>query len=249
MGYLPTLGGFLRVVGGVIVVSLGATAGLLYRYQTSLIYPASFPTGSRSQVSTPDEFDLPFTEEEIVTPDGERVRVFVMLQGTRLANSVRFTTLKEGEEAASHVRASSPTQTGRVALDNFDPALAAARPTVLFFHANAGNMGHRLPLAAVFYKRFGCNVVMLSYRGYGFSSGHPNERGIRIDAQSTLDWVRNHEQLGKSVLVAYGQSIGGAVAIDLASRNPRSVHSLIIENTYVIPLPLYPLLSPQRSKY
>ncbi|KAI3487836.1 hypothetical protein L1887_48211 [Cichorium endivia] len=201
MGYLPSFGSIARVVGGVLVVSLISTAGLLYRYQTSLIYPSSFPSGSKA----------------------ETLRVFVMLQGTALAKS----------NEKSLQRKSSPTQTGKAPLEVTDAALAGKRPTVLFLHANAGNMGHRLPLAAVFFKRFGCNVVMLSYRGYGFSTGSPNERGIKIDTQTTLDYIRSHPALSSTLLVAYGQSIGGAVAIDLAARNPASVHALILENTFL----------------
>jgi hypothetical protein len=40
-----------------------------------------------------------------------------------------------------------------------------------------------LPIAKVLYDRFKCNVVMLSYRGYGKSDGSPNEKGLKIDAQ------------------------------------------------------------------
>lgn len=41
----------------------------------------------------------------------------------------------------------------------------AARPTVMMFHGNGGNMGHRVPLAKIFYLRMRCNVMMVSYRG------------------------------------------------------------------------------------
>ncbi|SPO30211.1 related to Protein bem46 [Ustilago trichophora] len=235
MGYIPSLGSVVRIVGGVLAVSLISTAGLLYRYQTSLIYPSSFPAGSKAQVNTPDEYDLPYTEEELITPDSQKLRVFVMLQGTKLAPRRPTPKIQaiEDEKPPQIERRSTPTQTGIIPVDTFDAELAGKRPTVLFLHANAGNMGHRLPLAAVFFKRFGCNVVMLSYRGYGFSTGSPNERGIKIDTQTTLDFIRSHPSLSSTVLVAYGQSIGGAVAIDLAARNPASVHALILENTFL----------------
>ncbi|CDS00328.1 uncharacterized protein SPSC_00827 [Sporisorium scitamineum] len=238
MGYIPSLGSFVRVVGGVLAVSLISTAGLLYRYQTSLIYPSSFPAGSKAEVNTPDEYDLPYIEEELITPDSQRLRIFVMLQGTKLSARrpiPRIQQVTDDEKVPSQPveRKSTPTQTGITPLDVFDADLAAKRPTVLLLHANAGNMGHRLPLAAVFFKRFGCNVIMLSYRGYGFSTGSPNERGIKIDTQTTLDYIRSHPALSSTMLVAYGQSIGGAVAIDLAARNPASVHALILENTFL----------------
>ncbi|GAC98285.1 hypothetical protein PHSY_005878 [Pseudozyma hubeiensis SY62] len=238
MGYLPSLGSFARVVGGVLAVSLISTAGLLYRYQTSLIYPSSFPAGSKAEVNTPDEYDLPYIEEELITPDSQRLRIFVMLQGTKLASRKPTPKIQAVEDEKASLpqqveRKSTASQTGNTAIDVFDDEMAGSRPTVLFLHANAGNMGHRLPLAAVFFKRFGCNVVMLSYRGYGFSTGSPNERGIKIDTQTTLDYIRSHPALSSTILVAYGQSIGGAVAIDLAARNPASVHALILENTFL----------------
>lgn len=235
MGYIPSFGSIFRVVGGVLAVSLISTAGLLYRYQTSLIYPCSFPPGSKAEVNTPDEYDLPYTEEELITPDSERLRIFVMLQGTKLAARKPIPRIQavEDEKLPQLERKSTATQTGVTPVDTFDAELAGKRPTVLFLHANAGNMGHRLPLAAVFFKRFGCNVVMLSYRGYGFSTGSPNERGIKIDTQTALDYIRAHPSLSSTILVAYGQSIGGAVAVDLAARNPASVHALILENTFL----------------
>lgn len=64
---------------------------------------------------------------------------------------------------------------------------------------------------------------MLSYRGYGLSAGTPSERGIRIDAQTALDYIRAHPLLKDTPVVAYGQSIGGAVAVDLAARNVKRV--------------------------
>lgn len=72
---------------------------------------------------------------------------------------------------------------------------------------------------------------MLSYRGYGLSTGSPSEVGIRIDAQTALDYIKAHSILSETVLFAYGQSLGGAVAVDLAQRNPKHVHALIVENT------------------
>lgn len=48
-----------------------------------------------------------------------------------------------------------------------------------------------------------------------------------------LDFVREHDILKHTPLVAYGQSIGGAVAIDLVSRNENSFAGLMIENTFL----------------
>jgi abhydrolase domain-containing protein 13 len=50
--------------------------------------------------------------------------------------------------------------------------------------------------------------------------------------QALLDYIEAHETLSKTRIFLYGQSIGGAVAIDLASRNPDKIYALILENTF-----------------
>ena len=46
--------------------------------------------------------------------------------------------------------------------------------TVLYFHGNAGNIGHRIPLALAIHRTSGVNLVLVEYRGYGLSGGaHP----------------------------------------------------------------------------
>jgi len=112
------------------------------------------------------------------------------------------------------------------------------------FHANAGNLGHRLPLARVFYDKMRCNVLMLSYRGYGKSEGRPSEAGLRMDAQASLDFILSHPLLRHTKIILYGQSIGGAVTIDLASRNPSAVHGVIVENTFLSVPDLIPTVMP-----
>ncbi|KAI7860682.1 Alpha/Beta hydrolase protein [Circinella umbellata] len=121
---------------------------------------------------------------------------------------------------------------------------ARAAPTILYFHANAGNMGHRLPIARVYHQKLKCNVVMLSYRGYGLSEGKPNEKGMRIDSQTLLEYVHSHPILKNTRLVAYGQSIGGAVAIDIVSHNEDAFSGLIIENTFLSLPKLIPHVMP-----
>jgi fermentation-respiration switch protein FrsA (DUF1100 family) len=113
---------------------------------------------------------------------------------------------------------------------------AQARPvTILAFHGNAGNIGHRLPIGRVLTNDVNCTVLMLEYRGYGLSTGTPNEQGLVIDAQTGLDYIRSREDLKNNKIVIFGQSIGGAVAIDLVSKNQVAgdVKGLILENTFL----------------
>ncbi|CAG8563833.1 2016_t:CDS:2 [Ambispora gerdemannii] len=124
-------------------------------------------------------------------------------------------------------------------------ATARISPTILFLHANAGNMGHRLPTAKKFYTKLKCNVVLLSYRGYGLSEGKANEKGIQIDAECILDHIRNDDVLKNTKIILYGQSVGGAVAIYLASRNQNDISGLIVENTFLSLPKVIPHVIPQ----
>lgn len=107
--------------------------------------------------------------------------------------------------------------------------------TVMMFHGNAGNIGHRLPIAKVLVNDLNCNVLMVQYRGYGLSTGNPNEKGLLIDSQTGLDYFRQRDDLKRTKLVIYGQSLGGAVGISLVARNQASedISGMILENTFL----------------
>lgn len=109
----------------------------------------------------------------------------------------------------------------------------AKRLTVLMFHGNAGNIGHRVPIAKVLEEHIGCNVFMLEYRGYGLSTGTPDEDGINIDAQTAIDYIRNQAETKDDKIIVYGESIGGACAIRLVANNQekKDVAGLILVNT------------------
>lgn len=122
--------------------------------------------------------------------------------------------------------------------------VSPSRPTVIFFHANAGNMAHRLPIAKVFVEQMRMNVFLLSYRGYGRSTGRADERGLKLDAQAAVQYVTTHALLQDTTLVAYGQSIGGAVAIDVVHQYPDAFRGLIVENTFLSLRDLIPSYEP-----
>lgn len=118
--------------------------------------------------------------------------------------------------------------------------------TLLTFHGNAGNVGHRLPIGKVLAESLGCHVFMAEYRGYGLSTGSPNEDGLTIDGQTALDYVRNHEELKRTKIVIYGQSLGGAVTVKLVSANQEAgdIAGVILENTFTSIRKLIPTVMP-----
>ena len=86
----------------------------------------------------------------------------------------------------------------------------------LYLHGNAGNVTHRFlqirEITAV-----GSSVLMLDYRSYGKSGGSPSERGLYADAEAAYRYLMDHGYSARHI-VLQGESLGTAVAVDLASR-------------------------------
>ncbi|KIM27880.1 hypothetical protein M408DRAFT_329805 [Serendipita vermifera MAFF 305830] len=221
---------------GTFASAVGLTTlslGLLYYGQNYLIYPAAFPPGSRTDVPTPADHGLPYEDVTLDTSDGVKIKCFLLVQRRRLLGS--------GSETKE--------QNNNVDTAEEDRKFASSRPTVLMFHGNGGNIGHRVPLARIFYSKMRCNVMLVSYRGYGESEGSPSEDGLTIDSQTALDFVRADPTLGSTKVLCYGQSIGGAVSISLAARNPDAIYALILENTFLSLPRLIPTAIPWLSPF
>ncbi|MFH1573321.1 MAG: alpha/beta hydrolase [Acidobacteriota bacterium] len=103
-----------------------------------------------------------------------------------------------------------------------------ARSTILLFHGNAGNIGHRVPWIDLLHAA-GMHVFIIDYRGYGLSEGSPDEAGLYRDARAAYAWW-SRERSGEEKLIVAGESLGGAVAVDLASRV--RVDGLVLQSTF-----------------
>ncbi len=101
--------------------------------------------------------------------------------------------------------------------------------TLLVFHGNAGNLEHRIPWIGMLHA-LPANIWIIDYRGYGRSSGSPHEKGLYLDAEASYRWWDQQYGSKGGKLVVVGESLGGAVAVDLASR--RRVDGLILQSTF-----------------
>ncbi len=104
-----------------------------------------------------------------------------------------------------------------------------AKSTFLYFHGNAGNMTHRLEKIQMFHK-LGLNIFIIDYRGYGKSEGQPTEKGVYRDARAAYDYLLSRKDIDLKKIIAYGDSLGGVVAVDLAIQ--RSVACLIVDSSF-----------------
>lgn len=91
--------------------------------------------------------------------------------------------------------------------------------TVLVFSGNAGHRGYRVPLAEALRER-GLDVLLVDYRGYGGNPGVPSERGLVADSRAARAYLARRAGVDLSRLVYFGESLGSAVAISLASEHP-----------------------------
>lgn len=81
-------------------------------------------------------------------------------------------------------------------------------PTIVFFHGNAGNMGHRLQNCVGLYHSLQCNILLVEYRGYGLSEGTPSEDGLYLDARTAIDYLYTRSDINHSEIIVFGRSLG-----------------------------------------
>lgn len=118
-----------------------------------------------------------------------------------------------------------------------------ATATVIYYHGNAGNISDRIHRVAFFYD-MGFNLLIFDYRGYGKSEGWPSENGLYKDALAAYDYLAARRDVDKDKIIIYGKSLGGAVAIETATK--RKAAALVIESAFAsterIGEDLYPYL-------
>ena len=88
---------------------------------------------------------------------------------------------------------------------------------LLWFHGNAGNITDRYDMIRGTME-LPVKVLIIDYRGYGKSEGEPTEGGLYLDARAAWDYLTNTRGIPAERVIVFGKSLGGALAIDLASQ-------------------------------
>ncbi len=102
----------------------------------------------------------------------------------------------------------------------FVPATQSpARATLLVFNGNAGNRAYRAVLAHAF-RPHGVAMLVFDYRGFADSGGSPHERGLALDARAARRALLSRADVDAARLVYFGESLGAAVAVELAAEHP-----------------------------
>jgi uncharacterized protein len=186
------------IILAVVVAILLAPLGLLWAFQRRLIYlpaPRSVP---------PAATVLPGAEEvAFETADGLRLAGWFVpgaVDGPARTPS-RSATLPDGAPPAQ------------------EPGAARPGAAVLVCNGNGGNRSLRAPLAALL-ARLGLHVLLFDYRGYGANPGHPTEDGLAADARAAQAYLAGRPEVDPARLVYFGESLGAAVALRLATERP-----------------------------
>lgn len=87
---------------------------------------------------------------------------------------------------------------------------------ILFFHGNGGHRGFR-DLDYQLLLKLGVHVMAFDYRGYGENSGSPTEENFAADAREMWKYLTETRRVQPDRIIVYGESLGGAVAVRLAS--------------------------------
>lgn len=132
------------------------------------------------------------------------------------------------------------------------PATGGGR-TLLYLHGNGGNMGHRLDAMAMFHS-LGLNVLIFDYRGYGDSTGKPDEDGTYQDALAAWRHLTLQRGISPDRIALYGESLGGSIAAWLAARHKPAALVLFASFTSVRDMaqqhfPFYPARLLVRYRY
>lgn len=124
--------------------------------------------------------------------------------------------------------------TGNVSLSAWIIPASTERPSdmwLLICHGNYGNIGYgQRPEYYALMRDVGVNQFVFDYRGFGDSTGEPDEAGLYDDAMASYRYVTETLHVPADHIVIYGHSLGSGVAIELASRVPAA--GLVVEGAY-----------------
>ncbi len=115
-----------------------------------------------------------------------------------------------------------------------EPANVLTTPKVMLYFCGVGrNMGDYNYLARVAaFHQLGFSVFVFDYRGYGQSKGSfPTERQVYEDSQAAWSYLHESRQVPSKQILLYGESLGGAIALDLAVKHPEA-SGLIMQSSF-----------------
>lgn len=119
---------------------------------------------------------------------------------------------------------------GESTMDALHVKVPGTEKLIIVSHGNAGNLGHRVPLAAILGK-CGASVLLYDYRGYGESSGEANCQNLFADGLNAYDYAVDKLGYKADDIILYGESIGCTVATHIMENKPAG--KVILQSPFI----------------
>ena len=104
-----------------------------------------------------------------------------------------------------------------------------AKYTIWYFHGNAETLGD-IETRMLDFQRIGFAVFAVEYPGYGLNRGKPTEAGIYETTEIAFKYAQKTLGVRPERVIAYGRSLGGGPAVELAANEP--IGGLILESAF-----------------
>ena len=157
------------------------------------------------------------------------VLVLLLLENRFVYHAVKATESWEPPPTAEIVDVTLPCADGTRVHGWWLPQ-PGAKSALLYLHGNAGNLSWRGNSVVRMREGLGVSVLIIDYPGYGKSEGRPTEEGCYAAADAAYAWLVDQQHIKSSNILIYGGSLGGGVAVDLASRHEH--RALILVKTF-----------------
>jgi fermentation-respiration switch protein FrsA (DUF1100 family) len=231
---------------GIALKRIYSLLGVISAIGLSLAVASAYLSGRRDQ---PVPQDANLAEQAVVTAlrqRNEKLEDDVAVQRELLREQTLSSTQRSADEYFALFPAKFPAGDWRPAEARFEDCwfvgddglrlhgwyLHHPEPdaVVLHLHGNAGNLTWRAPVADYLSQQLRASILIFDYRGYGRSEGVPTIAGLLKDARAARRELANREKVAETDIVLIGESLGGAVAVDLAAED--GARGLVLENTF-----------------
>jgi uncharacterized protein len=105
-------------------------------------------------------------------------------------------------------------------------------PVLLLCPGNAGNLSGRGTTLVGMLEMLGVSVLIFDYPGYGKSEGKPSEAACYDAADGAIAWLKSEKKIPTERVILYGESLGGGVATEMATRHPS--RALVLVKTFTL---------------
>ncbi|HLO88929.1 MAG TPA: alpha/beta fold hydrolase [Nostocaceae cyanobacterium] len=191
----------------VITLTYFSTCLLLYFKQKDIIFR---PKKEFLTLPSSPEFQLPYTEEKISisNPNNEYIHAW-------------------------WVPAPSPQEKITKIIPNEPVKILKSPKVILYLCGAGGNKGYYNHVARLqAFRQLGFSTLVIDYRGFGGSKGNvPSEEQLYTDSEIAWNYLVKNRRIPPKQIVIYGESLGGAVALNLAIKHPEA-KAIIMQSSF-----------------